>query len=614
MPNAVIDIEEKKFISPSEEVCAFLGRTEGELNDFRANAKELTLLARQTDSGERTPLYLNVLRNGKPFNLGIFPIDFINSKKTRLNVFLFDAGNDIKRQTALEDSSRALRFMASFAGNLLVLSGDGLILEGSEGLFNFWRVNFEDVREQPFILLLASSDKKNIQEKILSSAYFSEEVSCLRGDGTRFKAVMTAERKLIDRKLHITARFSGGELPTGFEEEDEQKKLNSLISFIPALTAIGSRTEILSANKEFLDFFGCANTGEFCNRYEQLDSLFTPRKGYLHSKSGDWLSQAEYYMNNDSIVKVLLYSAARDEYRTFSFTFKKIINSDKYIFIFIDITDIDNRRFVLQDVNQMLEQEVEKQSNEKRQTALLLKQQEELLVQQSKMVTMGNMVNVISHQWKQPLSTMRMLSYNLWDDYKDGLADSDKLYRYVKEITSQIEFMAETIDDFRTFFSPSKKLMKFDVAEPINSVSRLLRPLLARSRIILTYYGADLPQALGLPNELRQVLMSLIINSVEAITETRQNEPERGNSYIGEIAIDASADESSIYVNVADNGGGIRPEVMERIFEPHVTTKTDKGTGTGLYISKVAMTNMNGRISVRNSAGGTVFTLSLCRA
>jgi C4-dicarboxylate-specific signal transduction histidine kinase len=358
-----------------------------------------------------------------------------------------------------------------------------------------------------------------------------------------------------------------------------------------------------------LDFFGCANLGDFFNRYERLERLFIPRKGYLHSKSGDWLSQAEYYIKNNSTVKVLLFSPIENEYRTFSFIFKQIPNTGRFIFVFIDITDIDSRHFVLQDVNQALEQEVEKKSIEKQQAAMLLKKQEELLVQQSKLATMGNMVNIITHQWKQPLSTMRILSYNLLEDHKDGLINRDKLDKYVKETTAQIEYMAETIDDFRNFFKPSKKLAGFEPAEPVKSVLRLLKPMLASSGIKLDFSeGENIPQALGLPNELKQVLMGLVINSVEALTDRRRQKTAQG-----EISIDISADDTDIYINVEDNGGGIEPEIMAKIFEPNVTTKSDKGTGVGLYISKVAMANMNGQIAVHNGESGAVFTLTLKR-
>jgi signal transduction histidine kinase len=159
----------------------------------------------------------------------------------------------------------------------------------------------------------------------------------------------------------------------------------------------------------------------------------------------------------------------------------------------------------------------------------------------------------------------------------------------------------------------------FDISEPINSVSKLLRPLLTRSHIKLQInIMPAIPKALGLPNELKQVLMGLIINSIEAITESRRYEAEELSDekckYAGYIAIDAKADDMNIFIEISDDGGGIKPDVMERIFEPHITTKEDKGTGIGLYISKVAMANMNGLISAYNNEKGAVFTMTLCRA
>jgi signal transduction histidine kinase len=606
MPQAVVDVQNNGFFSPSEEICAFMGRTAEELADLKGWAKGFSRLAEQINNNDRSPRFVDMIKNGKPFHLGVFPLDFINLEKTLLSVFLFDAESEMKRKAANESISQGAAVLAGYSRNMLILSGDGLVLAASDDLLKFWKFNPADIIGKPFIFMLASSDKLEVQKKLLSSAYFSEEILCLRGNGSQFKAALTAERRVIRRKQYITVKISGEELQ---EEESAVLERYSLLNFIPAMAAIGDAVNLFYANKAFLDFFGCANLGDFFNRYERLERLFIPRKGYIHSKSGDWLSQAEYYLKNNSTVKVLLFSPLENEYRTFSFIFKQIPNTGRFIFVFMDITDIDSRHFVLQDVNQALEQVVEKKSIEKQQAAMLLKKQEELLVQQSKLATMGNMVNIITHQWKQPLSTMRILSYNLLEDHKDGLINRDKLDKYVKETTAQIEYMAETIDDFRNFFKPSKKLAGFEPAEPVKSVLRLLKPMLASSGIKLVFSeGENIPQALGLPNELKQVLMGLVINSVEALTDRR-----RQKTVQGEISIDISADDIDIYINVEDNGGGIEPEMMAKIFEPNVTTKSDKGTGVGLYISKVAMANMNGQISVHNGEKGAVFTLTLKR-
>ncbi|MDR2104685.1 MAG: hypothetical protein LBP51_02910 [Deferribacteraceae bacterium] len=607
MPNAVIDIVSNGFLSPSEELCSFMGRREGELKTLKGWEKETAYLIEQAAGVDRTPRFVDIIKNGKPFHLGIFPLDFINLEKTHLAVFLFDAEKEAERRSKLEESFQALTVQAELVHNAVILSNDALILTASAELLNYWGFNLNDLLGKPFVYMLAASDKKRMHNKLLSSAAFSDEITALRKDGVQFKAVITVERRVMKRKIYIAVKVIGG---TPFTEGLNSQYYNQhypLLNFIPAMAAVGSNVELVYANDEFLNFFGCENLGDFFNRYGQLEPLFVPRKGYLHSKGGAWLSQAEYYLKIGSTVKVLLYSDVRGGYRTFSFSFKKILDSELCVFIFIDITDIDNRRFILQDVNQVLEQEVEKQFHEKHQAALLLKKQEELLVQQSKLAMMGNIVNIITHQWKQPLSNMRILSYNLLEDYIDGSIYKDKLDRYVRELTSQIEYMAETIDDFRNFFRTSRKLSIFEPAEPIKSVLRLLRPLLNASEIKVSFNANEVvPSALGFRGELKQVLMGVIINSIEALAD-KEGE-------IGEISIDITSDDSNIYITLEDNGGGIDPLIITKIFEPNITTKGDKGTGMGLYISQVAMANMNGNISVHNSPKGAVFTLTLKRA
>ena len=115
----------------------------------------------------------------------------------------------------------------------------------------------------------------------------------------------------------------------------------------------------------------------------------------------------------------------------------------------------------------------------------------------------------------------------------------------------------------------------------------------------------------GYPNEFQHVILNIVNNARDAIISCRNNNPEQLQS-AGRISFDFYHTASAIVMEIGDNGGGIRPEIMNHIFEPYFTTREpDKGTGLGLYMSKLIMEHMDGRLSVKNSDQGALFTLEL---
>ncbi len=396
----------------------------------------------------------------------------------------------------------------------------------------------------------------------------------------------------------------------------EQARL--MTDLLPAMVAIGDETDLIYGNTAFLDFFCCDSIEEFRSSHGSWHTVFTPRKGYLHAENGEWLNKAKKIKKNEMNNKVLLYSQQKKEYRTFVFEFQPIIQlGDSYAFIFADITDMDNYNFILQDVQEILEHEVEKKTNESGNALLLMKQQRELLVQQSKLAAMGNMINMITHQWKQPLNAIGLLAQNLEEDYKEKELNEKTVREYTNEITKQVRFMSDTMDDFRSFFRPSKAPVQFSVAESVSNVCNLLKHALAVNNITVkqsvnTPEGKT-PVASGYPNELKQVLMNLIVNSKDAIT-SKAVETSAETAEAGLIEVETGVRGEEIYIRISDNGGGIPENIIKRLFEPYVTTKGEKGTGIGLYMSRFIMEKMYGSITAENAGSGAVFTVTLPKA
>jgi len=207
----------------------------------------------------------------------------------------------------------------------------------------------------------------------------------------------------------------------------------------------------------------------------------------------------------------------------------------------------------------------------------------ELLQQQSKLASMGEMIGAIAHQWRQPLNALAINLQNLEDDYEEGLINEEFLENFVEKNMKIINFMSKTIDDFRNFFKTDKEKKNFSVKSAINEVIMIQSAQLSNLDIDITIQGNDF-MLYSYESEFKQVILNIINNAKDAIEK---------NGKIDIILKDKT-------VIIKDNGGGIPKELLNRIFEPYFTTKEQgKGTGIGLYMSKIIIEDhMNGKIEI----------------
>ncbi|MCG6550718.1 MAG: ATP-binding protein [Candidatus Magnetominusculus sp. LBB02] len=233
--------------------------------------------------------------------------------------------------------------------------------------------------------------------------------------------------------------------------------------------------------------------------------------------------------------------------------------------------------------------------------------QEQMLIQQSKMAAMGEMIGLIAHQWRQPLNAIGLMVQDLKDAYAFGEIDQPFIEQLVNAAMTQINFMSKTIDDFRDFFKPSKKKLRFNVKKNIEEILSMFALVFNKSDIEVSMTAAS-DIALfteGYPNEFKQVVLNIINNSKDAIASKELIKR-------GQIEIAIGNDRDKITIAIRDNGGGIPPDIIGKIFEPYYTTKGKEGTGLGLYMSKtIVETNMGGTLAVSNTGDGAEFVISL---
>jgi len=291
-----------------------------------------------------------------------------------------------------------------------------------------------------------------------------------------------------------------------------------------------------------------------------------------------------------------------------------------------DITQRKNAELQLQEKTQQLEALTAELEQRVRSEVALRIKGEQLLVQQSKLAAMGEMLGAISHQWRQPLNALGIIIQNIREAYTFGELHQEYLDTSTRKAMSQIQHMSRTIDDFRNFFRPDKEKRNFDPMAAVGEVLGLISAQLSANAISyrLTCHthgkiyeseaecvACEAMTASGYRNEFQHVILNLLNNARDAIMALREATPAPARQP-GRIDLDFHHSASNIVIEVADNGGGIAEEIMDRIFEPYFTTRDQaKGTGLGLYMSKLIMEHMGGTLSVRNGEEGAVFTVAL---
>jgi len=251
----------------------------------------------------------------------------------------------------------------------------------------------------------------------------------------------------------------------------------------------------------------------------------------------------------------------------------------------------------IEGLNQSLETKVQEEISKNR-------QKEKLMLQQSRLAQMGEIISMIAHQWRQPLNTLSMLNQTIIMRYERGKLD-DKFVKYFKENSKiQIKNMSETIDDFRNFFKPEKEKSEFCINKVIENTVDIVRPVFEKEKIDLKINLNEKLYIVGFPNEFGQALLNIINNAKDALIENNIED-----KY---IKIDLINENEKIILTVNDNAGGIPEDIISKIFDPYFSTKTQKdGTGLGLYMSKLIIEDhCSGKLSVKNNEIGALFIIT----
>ncbi len=350
--------------------------------------------------------------------------------------------------------------------------------------------------------------------------------------------------------------------------------------------------------------------------YKKLDSNdVRPKVSYFRLyPHWDWVIGAGAYLDgiNEEIAikKASLKKNVQMEITSavFIFIFFSIVASSFAVFFGKRIEkvlktkniQVKQKRKELKKLNKELSKRVKNEVQKSR-------EQEQLLIQKSKFIAIGEMISNIAHQWRQPLSELSAIMMTLKFKHNLNKLDDDTMAEKSKDAEHLLEYMSTTIDDFRGFFMPSREKKEFFVEEAIDSVMNIIGTSIKDKNIALHVEVQKDEKIYGHKNEFEQVLLNLITNAKNALLGSKNTSPK--------ISINLTSDKTFTYLSIKDNAGGIEAKPIDKIFQPYFTTREDKGgTGIGLYMSKLIIEkSMGGILIAENCDKGANFTIRLKR-
>lgn len=421
--------------------------------------------------------------------------------------------------------------------------------------------------------------------------------------------------------------------------QKQERSIRAILDAQPNIIIVSNGEEMSDTNEAFFKLFtDFKNLEDFKKKHACVCDFFEfenlPSKDYLRTKIyKNGVVWTDYILQHPEInFKALIKYKGQEKH--FSVLVNKTSLSDqKDDFITIvslnDITQeiktqlnlaklnnnleliVAEKTRELQDLNENLEQKIIIESNKAR-------EKDRQLIQQSRFAAMGEMIGNIAHQWRQPLSAINTTASGMKLQIELGITDNDEISESYDRIMNYVDFLTQTIEDFRGFFKEDKKKVNFKIAEVISKTLSITSAVYKDTDISLTNQceGNDKFESFGMPSELSQVFLNILNNAKDAILE---NDIEHKF-----VHIRCEEDDQYYNIYIQDNAGGIPPKIIEKVFDSYFTTKhQSQGTGIGLYMSKdIIEKHLDGILSVENKDisldgidyKGASFKISLLKA
>lgn len=339
------------------------------------------------------------------------------------------------------------------------------------------------------------------------------------------------------------------------------------------------------------------------NKMAFLQSGYGSKEELIGKTFFDFVSESEHQKLSEKLQASQNYyflTLKRKDGSTFPGLMKgTIINKKRRISSFIDISRLKKVQHDLEELTKTLERRVEEEIERNR-------EQELMMLHQSRLAQMGQTISMIAHQWKQPLNNLSLINQALGVQYSMGIISDEIMSKFQKDSEKQILDMSDIIGDFSNFFKPNRGKELFDIEKLIRSTIKLIKPTLKYENIELYSSFESGIRLKGYKKELAQAVINIVNNAKDALVENNKNSPKK-------ISVILEREEDKLTLSIADNAGGVPLDIIDSIFDPYFSKKDKKsGTGLGLYISKVIVEKYSGgQLLVYNSDQGAVFVIEI---
>ncbi|WP_294964756.1 cache domain-containing protein [Sulfurimonas sp.] len=459
-------------------------------------------------------------------------------------------------------------------------------------------------------------NQKNISayEDVDGRAMILEEIQKVRKDGEGFLEsnfyTGSGKQIILVKNLEMYGWYIGSSTNVLQKREDLKASLLSMVQSIPM-----DHTDFMGLYDESKPIFLSKKMKEFSviNSLEIISENLSQKSKWYKDRVDGYYYYSKYYKPLDwhlvygfdiSTMSEQELTKHRDLEEMLDKELEFIIKSSASIIIFVMMLslllsrkinhifsqyqiEVQKRTDELEKLNESLEQRVFEGLKAHR-------QKDKMLIQQSKMAEMGDMLSMIAHQWRQPLNQMSYLFMNIDSAYEYKELTKEYLDDKLKEGNTLLEFMSVTIDDFRNYFRPDKAKEFVLVSDVVATSVTLMKKSLEVSgvEVELESYGRDLTHIYK--NEFIQVMLNLIKNAKDILVDKNIDNPK--------IRITSRCEKEELIVEVYDNGGGVDESIMDKLFDPYFSTKDKQsGTGLGLYMSKMIIEeHLGGKLSVHN--------------
>ncbi|MCK5111719.1 MAG: HAMP domain-containing histidine kinase [Arcobacteraceae bacterium] len=399
------------------------------------------------------------------------------------------------------------------------------------------------------------------------------------------------------------------------ELKAKEDSIRAILDAQPNIIVISDGTKMVDANKMLIDFF---DEYDSFKDFQKINSCICdffeteiPNDGYIIKKDYNGLSWVEHILKNPQISFRVIMKKGSTNHHFSILANKRIINElTKEVVIIVtlnDITDEVNSQINLKSLNDNLELIIENKTkelldlNESLEQKVIIETQkvrdkDKQITQQARFAALGEMIGNIAHQWRQPLSAINTTASGMQLQMQLGLTNDEEISDSYSRIMRYVDFLTQTIEDFRGFFKEDKEEIDFNIIDVMKKTLSITSATYKDTNINLILACDDEKLiANGMPSELSQVFLNILNNAKDALCDNDIKEKF--------VHIRSEIKDGFNIMYIQDNAGGIPNDIIDKIFDPYFTTKhQSQGTGIGLYMSKdIIEKHMNGLLSIKNT-------------